>query len=132
MGSNVSASYTGCIDRQTDRSDVFAFDVPADHVIEAKLTMEDAANDFDLFIEDSNGTELNSSEGIDITEFTTTLGHLKKARLEPTLSTLVLTAVKATILLKSGQITLYQCLTLYLKKLQVPKVRAQEIRYRRY
>lgn len=74
MGSNVSASYTGCIDRQTDRSDVFAFDVPADHVIEAKLTMEDAANDFDLFIEDSNGTELNSSEGIDITEFTTTLG----------------------------------------------------------
>ena len=56
MGSNVSASYTGCIDRQTDRSDVFAFDVPADHVIEAKLTMEDAANDFDLFIEDSNGT----------------------------------------------------------------------------
>ena len=75
MGSNVSASYTGCIDRQTDRSDVFAFDVPADHVIEAKLTMEDAANDFDLFIEDSNGTELNSSEGIDITEFTTTLGN---------------------------------------------------------
>ena len=74
MGSNVSASYTGCLDKASDENDVFSFDVPADHVIEAKLTIEDSNNDFDLFIEDANGTELDSSEGITTTEFATTLG----------------------------------------------------------
>lgn len=39
LGTNVTATYTGCIDGR-EGSDVFAFDVPVNHIIEAQLTMD--------------------------------------------------------------------------------------------
>ena len=45
MGSNVTASYTGCIDG-IDENDVFAFDVPADHSIDITLTLDQAVTTF--------------------------------------------------------------------------------------
>jgi len=41
MGTNVTASYTGCIDG-IDENDVFAFDVPANHTIDATLILNDS------------------------------------------------------------------------------------------
>ncbi len=58
MGSNVTATYTGCLDSD-DRFDVFAFDVPASHVIEVSLSWADTSNDYDLYLKDSNGTRLD-------------------------------------------------------------------------
>jgi hypothetical protein len=55
MGSNVTSVYTGCIDG-TDRNDVFAFDVPANHTIEVELTMHDNTSDLDIFIHAPNGS----------------------------------------------------------------------------
>ena len=60
MGSNVTSSYSGCADAD-DMFDVFAFDVPASHVIEVSMTMEDSSNDFDLYLKDSNGNQLDYS-----------------------------------------------------------------------
>ena len=45
MGSNVTASYTGCIDG-IDENDVLAFDVPADHSIDVTLTLDQAVTTF--------------------------------------------------------------------------------------
>ncbi|MBT59927.1 MAG: hypothetical protein CMA63_00050 [Euryarchaeota archaeon] len=41
LGSNVTATYTGCIDG-VDANDVMAFDVPANHTITAGLTLNDS------------------------------------------------------------------------------------------
>jgi hypothetical protein len=58
MGTNVTSSYTGCLDND-DQYDVFAFDVPASHVIEASLSWIDASNDYDLYLKDNNGSRLD-------------------------------------------------------------------------
>ena len=42
MGNNVTDSYTGCIDG-ADANDVFAFDVPANHTIEAQVTFDSSS-----------------------------------------------------------------------------------------
>jgi len=54
LGSNVTAVYTGCVD-STDSGDVFAFDVPDNHTIEAVLTF-DAGDDLDLRLHQPNGS----------------------------------------------------------------------------
>ena len=72
MGSNVTATYTGCVDT-TDEVDVFAFDVPLDHVIDVSMTMEDGSNDFDLYLKDSNGNRIDYS-WFDNPETVTSLG----------------------------------------------------------
>jgi len=58
MGTNVTSSYTGCMDND-DKFDVFAFDVPASHIIEVSLTSIDASNDYDLYLKDENGSTLD-------------------------------------------------------------------------
>lgn len=63
MGSNVTSAYTGCVDG-TDRNDVFAFDVPANHTIEVELTMHDSAADLDIFIHAPNGSVADSGFSI--------------------------------------------------------------------
>ncbi|MBT5391834.1 MAG: hypothetical protein HOL22_05740 [Euryarchaeota archaeon] len=45
MGTNVTASYTGCIDG-VDKNDVFAFDVPANHSIDVTLTLDQPVTAF--------------------------------------------------------------------------------------
>ena len=45
MGTNVTASYTGCIDG-IDENDVLAFDVPANHSIDVTLTLDQAVTAF--------------------------------------------------------------------------------------
>ena len=57
LGSNVTAVYTGCVD-STDSSDVFAFDVPVNHTIDAVLTF-DAGDDLDLRLHQPNGTVID-------------------------------------------------------------------------
>ena len=59
MGTNVTDTYTGCLDAE-DTNDVFAFDVPANHTIEAKLVM-DTGMDFDLWLHQPNGSAISSS-----------------------------------------------------------------------
>tara|TARA_B110000459_G_scaffold204055_1_gene263837 strand:+ start:20817 stop:24233 length:3417 start_codon:yes stop_codon:yes gene_type:complete len=54
LGSNVTAVYTGCVDT-TDSGDVFAFDVPLNHTIDAVLTF-DSGDDLDLRLHQPNGT----------------------------------------------------------------------------
>ncbi len=54
MGTNVTDSYTGCLDNE-DSNDVFAFTVPNNHTIDAKLVM-DTGVDFDLLLHQPNGT----------------------------------------------------------------------------
>ena len=58
MGSNVTATYTGCMDGG-DGDDIFAFDVPAGYFIEIELDAEDQSSDLDLFIHYSNGSEVD-------------------------------------------------------------------------
>ena len=55
MGTNVTASYTGCIDG-VEENDVFAFDVPANHSIDATLILNESVA---VFIELADGS-LNS------------------------------------------------------------------------
>jgi hypothetical protein len=57
LGSNVTAVFTGCVD-STDSSDVFAFDVPLNHTIDAVLTF-DAGDDLDLRLHQPNGTVID-------------------------------------------------------------------------
>ena len=57
MGTNVTASYTGCIDG-ADANDVFAFDVPANHTIEAQLAL-DSSSFFTLRLTDSGATTVD-------------------------------------------------------------------------
>ena len=45
MGTNVTATYTGCIDG-IDENDVLAFDVPVNHSIDVTLTLDQAATTF--------------------------------------------------------------------------------------
>ena len=59
MGNNVTSSFDGCMDSD-DGNDVLAFDVPANHTIEAMLEME-ASIDFDLLLHQSNGSLLDFS-----------------------------------------------------------------------
>ena len=54
LGSNVTAVYTGCVD-STDSNDVFAFDVPLNHTIDAVLTF-DTGDDLDLRLHQPNGS----------------------------------------------------------------------------
>ena len=58
MGSNVTSSYTGCMDG-ADGDDVYAFDVPAGYFLEIELDAEDQTSDFDLYIHYSNGSEVD-------------------------------------------------------------------------
>lgn len=58
MGSNVTATYTGCIDG-ADPFDYFNFDVPSGYYFEVSLTGEDASSDIDLYIHDSNGSQVD-------------------------------------------------------------------------
>ena len=71
MGSNVTATYTGCLD-EDDKYDVFAFDVPSDHMIEASLNYDEPSNDYDLYLLDSNGTQVDSSTRYSGTESVST------------------------------------------------------------
>jgi len=59
LGSNVTAVYTGCVD-STDTGDVFAFDVPVNHTIDAVLTF-DSGDDLDLLLHQPNGTIIDSA-----------------------------------------------------------------------
>lgn len=59
MGSNVTAQYTGCMD-EIDGADVYAFDVPSGYFLEIMLDAEDQNSDFDLSIEYSNGSDVDS------------------------------------------------------------------------
>mgnify|MGYP006075945671 CR=1 FL=1 len=70
MGSNVTDSYTGCIDG-ADGNDVFSFDVPANHTIEAQLTLSNASVFFTLLLTDAADSMVDyvGSDG-----FVTTLG----------------------------------------------------------
>ena len=58
MGSNVTATYTGCMDG-ADGDDIFAFDVPAGYFLEIELDAEDQTSDLDIFIHYSNGSEVD-------------------------------------------------------------------------
>ena len=58
MGSNVTSSYTGCMDG-ADGDDVYAFDVPAGYFLEIELDAEDQTSDFDLYIHYSNSSEVD-------------------------------------------------------------------------
>ena len=58
MGSNVTATYTGCMDG-ADGDDIFAFDVPAGHYIEVSMTAEDNSSDLDLFLHNSTNVEVD-------------------------------------------------------------------------
>ena len=76
MGNNITATYDGCIDKEDD-NDVFAFDVPANHTIEAVLQME-SGNDLDLFLHQSNGSYLDiSGFGGDTNESVSSLNTAK-------------------------------------------------------
>ncbi len=59
LGNNVTAVYTGCVD-SSDEGDVFAFDVPVNHSIEAVLTFE-TGDDVDLILHQPNGTIIDVS-----------------------------------------------------------------------
>ena len=59
LGNNVTAVYTGCVD-STDLGDVFAFDVPVNHTIDAVLTFE-VGDDADLILHQPNGTIIDVS-----------------------------------------------------------------------
>jgi hypothetical protein len=59
LGTNVTDTYTGCLDSK-DTNDVFAFDVPNNHTIEAKLVM-DAGVDIDLMLHQPNGSAISAS-----------------------------------------------------------------------
>ena len=70
MGNNVTASYTGCLDKN-DGGDVFAFDVPVNHTITVSLTM-DSGVDFDMTLHQPNGSIIDSSGSFnDADEFVT-------------------------------------------------------------
>ena len=58
MGSNITGSYTGCMDG-VDGDDVYAFDVPAGYFLEVMLDAEDQTSDLDLFLHYSNGSEVD-------------------------------------------------------------------------
>ena len=58
MGSNVTSSYTGCMDG-ADGDDVYAFDVPAGYFLEVELDAEDQTSDLDVYIHYSNGSEVD-------------------------------------------------------------------------
>ena len=58
MGSNVTTTYSGCMDGG-DGDDVYAFDVPAGHYIEVSLTAQDSTSDLDLYLHDSNNTQVD-------------------------------------------------------------------------
>ncbi|HIA40432.1 MAG TPA: hypothetical protein EYN88_06125 [Candidatus Poseidoniales archaeon] len=67
FGNNITASYDGCMDKD-DQNDVFAFDVPTNHTIEAVLEM-DSGVDFDLYLHQTNGSILDlSGFGGDVNE----------------------------------------------------------------
>ena len=57
MGQNVTGSYTGCIDG-IDGNDVFSFDVPENHTIEAQITLDQSAS-FTVRLTDAASTSVN-------------------------------------------------------------------------
>ena len=57
MGQNVTDSYTGCIDG-IDGNDVFSFDVPENHTIEAQITLDQSAS-FTVRLTDAASTSVN-------------------------------------------------------------------------
>ena len=59
LGNNVTSTYTGCLD-SSDEGDVFAFDVPKNHTITARVTLE-GSNDFDLYLHQPNGSIIDIS-----------------------------------------------------------------------
>mgnify|MGYP001213653625 CR=1 FL=1 len=59
MGNNVTDTYTGCVD-SAEEGDVFAFDVPVNHTIDARLTLE-SGHDIDLILHQPNGTIIDAS-----------------------------------------------------------------------
>ena len=69
MGQNVTDSYTGCIDG-IEGNDVFSFDVPANHTIEAQITLDQSVF-FTVRLTDASSTSIDyvGSQG-----FVTTLG----------------------------------------------------------
>tara|TARA_B100001248_G_scaffold258788_1_gene243687 strand:+ start:2086 stop:5442 length:3357 start_codon:yes stop_codon:yes gene_type:complete len=72
MGSNVTATYTGCLD-SSDGGDVFAFDVPENHTIAVSLSM-DSGVDFDLLLHQPNGSIIDTSGASnDADEFVTSM-----------------------------------------------------------
>ena len=77
MGSNVTSSYTGCLDND-DLFDVFAFDVPASHIIEVTLSWAETANDYDVYLKDNNGNIIDSGAGISNPEIATSYGSSKE------------------------------------------------------
>ena len=77
MGSNVTSSYTGCLDND-DRFDVFAFDVPLSHVIEVTLSWAETSNDYDVYLKDNNGNIIDSGAGIVNPEMATSYGSSKE------------------------------------------------------
>jgi len=58
LGSNVTSVFTGCVD-STDEGDVFAFDVPVNHTIDAVLTF-DSGDDLDLRLHQPNGSVIDT------------------------------------------------------------------------
>ena len=77
MGSNVTSSYTGCLDND-DRFDVFAFDVPVSHVIEVTLSWAETSNDYDVYLKDNNGNIIDSGAGIVNPEMASSYGSSKE------------------------------------------------------
>ena len=69
MGQNVTDSYTGCIDG-IEGNDVFSFDVPANHTIEAQVTLDQSVF-FTLRLTDGASTTVDY---VGTSGFVTTLG----------------------------------------------------------
>jgi hypothetical protein len=57
LGTNVTATYTGCIDG-VEANDVFSFDVPENHTIEAQITLDQSAS-FTVRLTDAASTSVN-------------------------------------------------------------------------
>ena len=69
MGQNVTDSYTGCIDG-IEGNDVFSFDVPANHTIEAQITLSQSAS-FTVRLTNAASTNIDS---VGSSGFVTTVG----------------------------------------------------------
>ena len=77
MGTNVTSSYTGCLDSD-DKFDVFAFDVPASHIIEVSLSWMETSNDYDVYLKDNNGSLIDAGAGLSNPEEATSSGSSKE------------------------------------------------------